>query len=53
MCAARALTHSGLGFRVAFWLAICIVSTALFASFATMDLRIGEWHQIKAESYER
>ena len=47
----RQYVRSGAGFRVAFWLAICIVSTALFASFAAMDLRVGDW-QAKAD-YER
>ena len=33
----------GAGFRVAFWLAIAIIVTALFATFAAMDLKIGVW----------
>lgn len=33
----------GAGYRAAFWLALCIIGTGLFATFAAMDLRVGDW----------
>lgn len=33
----------GAGYRTAFWLALCIIGTGLFATFAAMDLRVGDW----------
>jgi cytochrome b-561 len=40
----------GGAYRVAFWLAICMMSTALFSTYAAMDLRVGSWQEPRPNS---